>query len=226
MGLLDDLKKQAEQVKTQQLSEQALRAESLKLVEQKMKQAFQYVHELLKQLAVLKPVNPTLFAMPGIADLKDLQYIESFIDYRKTSLHDTEVFDLITFYIRWGVPGKIVVERDMPAAAQKARDVLYGGGIKFTEEELKNERRVAVGWRLTADSSLVTDVRIKADHRQARLQMNSRNLLRLGPDDFVVPAQDVDEPWLEDFAMTLLGQQGNFRKYRTVVNPLAQGAGR
>jgi hypothetical protein len=112
----------------------------------------------------------------------------------------------------------------MPAAAQKARDALYGAGIKFAEEELKNERRVAVAWRFTADSSLVTDVKIKADHRQMRLQVTAKNLLRLGPDDFIVPAQDVDEPWLEDFAMTLLGQQGNFRKYRTVVNPLAQGA--
>jgi hypothetical protein len=215
MGLLDDLKKQAEQVKTAQQSEDAQRTQSLELVEAKMKQSFLYLGELLKQLVVLKPVNPIAFQIPGIADLKDMQFVESFIDYRKTSINDTEVFDQISFYIRWGLPNKIVVDRDMPASAQKVRDVLFMSGIKFAEEEIKSARMTTVGWRFTADSSVVTDVKIKADHGKGLLMVNAKNLMRLGIDDFAVPAADVSEAWLEDFAITLLGQPGNFRKYRT-----------
>ena len=39
MGLLDDLKKQAELVKTQQLSQQSILEENIKLVEARMQQA-------------------------------------------------------------------------------------------------------------------------------------------------------------------------------------------
>ena len=53
MGLLDDLKKQAELAKSQQISEKSLQAESLKVVETKAKQTFQYLNDLLKQLAIL-----------------------------------------------------------------------------------------------------------------------------------------------------------------------------
>src|SRR5260221_14313897 len=53
MGLLDDLKKQAKLVKTQQILQQKLKGYKPNLVGDKMKQTFQYVHELLKQLAVV-----------------------------------------------------------------------------------------------------------------------------------------------------------------------------
>ena len=66
MGLLDDLKKQADLVKTQQILQQNLQGDKLKLVEDKMKQTFQYVHELLKQLAVLKPTSPLVYSIPGV----------------------------------------------------------------------------------------------------------------------------------------------------------------
>ena len=82
MGLLDDLKKQADMVKTQQLNQNEMRDEALKAVEAKMKQAFLYLNDLLKQLAVLKPDNPLVFSIPGVGDLKGLRFAEFFIDYR------------------------------------------------------------------------------------------------------------------------------------------------
>ncbi|MFM9968379.1 MAG: hypothetical protein ACKVQK_08280 [Burkholderiales bacterium] len=102
MGLLDDLKKQAELAKTQQVSAKSMQEESMKAVEAKAKMTFQYLHDLLKQLAVLKPVNPLNFSIPGVAELKNLAYLDSFIDNRKKRIHDVEVIDIITFYIKWG----------------------------------------------------------------------------------------------------------------------------
>jgi len=93
MGLLDDLKKQADLVKTQQIHQQNLQGDKLKLVEDKMKQTFQYVHELLKQLAVVKPTSPLVYSIPWVADFRNLVFTESFIDYRKKRINDKEYFD-------------------------------------------------------------------------------------------------------------------------------------
>lgn len=215
MGLLDDLKKQAELVKTQQTSQQSLREENLKIVEEKMRQAFQYLNELLKQLAVLKPVNPATYSLPGIADLKNLGFSETFIDYRRKRINDRDYFDSISFFIRWGSGEIFVVERDMPAAAQKVRDALFGFRMKFEEEEVKGQRGTASKWRFTARPSIVTDVTIQAEPDQARLVVTAKNLERMGIiDTFAVPAAEFDEVLLEEFAKTLLGQPGAFRKYR------------
>lgn len=217
MGLLDDLKKQAEMVKTQENFQQTLRAENLKVVEEKMKQTFQYVNELLKQLAVLKPVNPAVFSVPGVGDLKNLGFLESFIDYRRKRMHDHDYFDSISFYLKWGSDTSLVVERDMPAAAQKVRDALFGFGLKFNEEEVKGQRGTAALWRFTIQVGLVTDVTIRADHAQGALLIAGKNLMHLGKDDYSIPAVDVQEVLLEEFAKTLLGQGGGLRKYRTVL---------
>ena len=215
MGLLDDLKKQAETVKTQQNLQQTLREGNLQLVEEKMRQAFQYLNELLKQLAVLKPVNPVVYTLPGIGDLKNLGYAESFIDYRRRRINDRDYFDSILFYVRWGSGDTFLVERDMPAAAQKVRDALFGLRLKFQEDEVRGQRGTAATWRFTAQSAIVTDVTIEADHEQGRLLITGKNLERLGTDTFAVPAKDVNEALLEEFAKMLLGQ-GGFRKYRSV----------
>jgi hypothetical protein len=216
MGLLDDLKKQAETVKTQQTFQQATREGNLKEVEEKMKQTFQYLNELLKQLSVVKPVNPAVYALPGIGDLKNLGYAESFIDYRRRRINDRDCFDSILLFIRWGSGETLVVERDMPAAAQKIRDALFGLRLKFQEEEVRGQRGTAPIWRFTAQSAIVTDVTIEADHEQGRLLITGKNLDRLGTDTFAVPAQAVNEALLEEFAKMLLGQPGGFRKYRAV----------
>ena len=216
MGLLDDLKKQAETVKTQQNLQRTLREGNLKEVEEKMRQTFQYLNELLKQLSVLKPVNPVVYTLPGIGDLKNLSYAESFIDYRRRRINDRDYFDSILLFIRWGSGETFVVERDMPAAAQKIRDALFGLRLKFQEEEVRGQRGTAVTWRFTAQSAIVTDVTIEADHEQGRLLITGKNLERLGTDTFAVPARDVNEALQEEFAKILLGQPGGFRKYRTV----------
>lgn len=217
MGLLDDLKKQAELVKSQQVSQQSLLQDRLVAVEARMKQAFQYMHELLKQLAVLKPENPMVFTVPGVVELKGLKFQESFIDYRKSRVAETDVFDVISFYIKWSIPERIEVERDMPGPAQKVRDALFASGLKFQEEEVRSARGTMTGWKFSIDPGLVTDVNIRADREQGCILIRGKNLLRLSIDDFAVPAGELDETMLESFAATLLGQPGNFQRYRTVA---------
>jgi len=219
MGLLDDLKKQAEQVKSQQLSQESLRGENLRLVEEKMRQTFQYLNELLKQLAVLKPVNPVVYALPGIGDLKNLSYAESFVDYRTKRINDRDYLDSVLFFIRWGSGETFVVERDMPETAQKVRSALIGLRLQFQEDEVRGQRGTAPIWRFTARSAIVTDVTIEADYEQGRLLVTGKNLERFGTETFAVPAHDVNEALLEQLAKTLLGQPGGFRKYRAVFAP-------
>ncbi len=220
MGLLDDLKKQAETVQSQQISKSAMREEMLQQVDEKMKLSFQYLNELLKHLVVLKPVNPVKFSVPGVIDLQNLQYGESFIDSRKSRVANADVYDLIQIYLKWGSPAtKVTLDRDMPATAQKVRDALFASGIKFVEDEIMSARSSITGWKFGIESALVTDILIKPDLDQGRLMFRAKNLLRLGIDDFAVPAPEMSEGVLEEFAKTLLGHPSAFQKYRT-VSPL------
>ena len=214
MGLLDDLKKQADMVKSQQLSQQSMLQESIKLVEAKMSQTFLYLNDLLKQLSVLRPTNPTVYAIPGIGDLQNLGFAESFIDYRKKKIADKDHYEVITFFIRWASPDSLVIERDMPAAIQKVRDVLWNFGLKFVEEEIKKPGGGFQKMKFTLPCAITCDIAISADHENGRLMVKGKHFLRLGAEELRIPAGDVNEALLEEFAKMLIGQPTALRKYR------------
>jgi len=214
MGLLDDLKKQADMVKSQQLSQQSMLQESIKLVEAKMNQTFLYLNDLLKQLAVLRPANPMVYSIPGIGDFQNLGFAESFIDYRKKKIGEKDYYDLINFFIRWGSPETFIVERDMPATIQKVRDVLWNSGLKFTEEEIKKPGGGFLKTKFSVPRAITCDITISADYENARLVVKGKHFLRLGPEQLHIPAEDVNEALLEEFAKMLIGQPTVLRKYR------------
>jgi hypothetical protein len=219
MGLLDDLKKQADLVKTQQISQQSLQGDKLKLVEDKMKQAFQYAHELLKQLGVVKPTSPLVYSIPGVTEFRNLVFAESFIDYRKKKINDKEYFDTVHFFIKWAGPDTYTTEKDMPPAMQRIREALWLSKIKFIEEEKKNAKGFVVGAKFIVPASVLTDVIFRADHEQGRLNFQTTHMFGLGVEYLSVPAQEVNEGMLDDLAKALIGQQSEIRKYRVAGAP-------
>jgi hypothetical protein len=214
MGLLDDLKKQADMVKSQKLSQQSMLLESTKLVEAKMHQTFLYLNDLLKQLAVLRPTNPMVYSIPGIGDVQNLAFADSFIDYRKKKIDERDYYDVVSFFIRWASPENLSVERDMPVTIQKVRNVLWEFGLKFAEEEIKKPGGGFLKTKFTVPRTVTCDVTISADYESASLLVKGKHLLRLGPEELRIPAEAVDEALLEEFAKMLIGQPSLLRKYR------------
>lgn len=219
MGLLDDLKKQADLVKTQQILQQNLQGDKVKLVEDKMKQTFQYVHELLKQLGIVKPTSPLVYSIPGVADFKNLVFAESFIDYRKKRISDKEYFDTVHFFIKWAGPDTVNIEKDMPPAMQRIREQLWLSKVKFIEEEKKNSKGFVVGAKFIVPASVLTDIIIKADHEQGKLHFQTTHMFGLGVEYLSVPAPEIGESMLDDLAKALIGQPSEIRKYRVAGAP-------
>jgi len=219
MGLLDDLKKQADLVKTQQISQQTLQGDRLKLVEDKMKQTFQYAHELLKQLGIVKPTSPLVYSIPGVTEFRNLAFAESFIDYRKKKISDKEYFDTVHFFIKWAGPDTYTTEKDMPPAMQRIREALWLSKVKFIEEEKKNAKGFVVGAKFIVPASVLTDVIFKADHEQGKLNFQTTHMFGLGVEYLSIPAQEINEGLLDDLSKALIGQPSEIRKYRVAGAP-------
>lgn len=214
MGLLDDLKKQAEQVKMQQLASQPT-AETIRLVDERMKLTYTYLNDLLNQLKILKPQNPLTYVLPGIGEMKHLEFNDSFIDYRKKKISDKDCFDTLRLSIRWQGQHAIVVERDMPGTIEQTRAALWQCRAKFEEDEVRTKYGTVDSVRFKVEETILTEISIKADYEHRRLLMKTNNLLRVGPDHFEVPVRDISEAVLEELAHMLLGKNSEFRKYRS-----------
>ena len=219
MGLLDDLKRQADMVRTHDSLQRSNLQENVRVVDQAMHRAFLYLLELFKQLEVLKPANPTVYEIEGVGTLKDLKYVSGFVDPRKRKFADRDVYDYMDFYVKWAAPSNMVVERDMPHTIKKVRDMLWHSNIKFTEVETKTQFGSVGKCKFTIPAALTVNFTLKADIEGRRLLFYGKNALRLATDDFVVPADELTDELLEELAKILIGQQrsSSFMRYRAAL---------
>jgi hypothetical protein len=218
MGLLDDLKRQADLQRTQTSLQRSMREENVRAVDEAMHRAFMYLQDLFKQLAVLIPVNPVVYAMRGIGEFRDLRYADFFIDARKKKIGERDVYDYTDFWVKWTAPSPLLFTREMPHEIAKARELLRNANIKFTEEEKKVPGGPVLNVKFVVPAAITVDFTMRADHDQRRVLFYGKNALQLGIDDFVVPADELTEAMVEEFAKVLIGQPSEFtRRYRTVL---------
>ncbi len=217
MGLLDDLKKQADLVRTHENFQRSVQTENIQVVEDAMRRSFKYLHDLLEQLKVIKPVNPIVYALAGIGEMRDLGFSDSSIDHRTKRIADKDHYERVELYLMWTSPTDLIVARDMPQAAEKVRDSLRSANVRFSEDEKKGPLGTVLLTRFRIPKTVRTDVSIRADYAERRLIVVSKNLLRTGRDDFAFPADDCNERLLEDLARLLIGQPSDLRRYRTVL---------
>ena len=217
MGLLDDLKRQADMVRTHDSLQRSNLQENVRVVDEAMHRAFLYLLELFKQLEVIKPQLPTVYEIEGVGQLKDMKYVSGFVDPRKKKFADRDVYDYMDFYVKWASPHNLVVERDMPTTIKKVRDMLWTSNIKATEVETKTQFGSVGKVKFTIPVALTVNFTLKADIEGRRLLFYGKNALRLATDDFVVPADELSDEMLEELAKLLLGQRSNFMRYRAAL---------
>lgn len=217
MGLLDDLKKQAEIARTHENVQRSVHAENVQAVEEAMQRTFIYLHDVLEQLKVIRPTNPIIYRLPGIGELSDLAYADSFVSYRTKLIADKEFYDCIELFILWRSPDDLSVDRDMPAAAEKVRELLWRANVRFEENEQRGAQGTTVLTRFRIPRAMRMGVTIRADYAERRLVLITKNLLRTGADDFAFLVDECNEKLLEDIVRMLLGQPSDFRRFRTVL---------
>jgi hypothetical protein len=214
MDLMQELRMQAEALQKAQGAREAQRAELLSSMETAMARSFKYFHELLKHLSIVKPANPTSYSIPTVGAFEGLTFRESFIDSRKKREGEADVYDSIHFFVRWASDEHLVIERDSTAQVQRVRDALWTCNVRYTEDQLRpNATLVRIVF--TIPRNMVTDVVIRADYDKGALLFSTRNLARLGPEDFRVPAGEATKEVLDDLGRMLLGQRSNFTRYRS-----------
>jgi len=217
MGLLDDLKRQADMVRTHDSLQRSNLQENTRVVDEAMHRAFLYLLELFKQLEVLKPATPTVYDIEGVGVLKDMKYAGGFVDPRKRKFGDRDVYDYMDFYVKWAAAGNLVIERDMPHTIKKVRDMLWASNIKAAEVETKTAYGSLGKVKFTIPVAINVNFTLKADIEGRRLLFYGKNALRLATDDFVVPADELSDEMLEELAKLLLGQRSNFMRYRAAL---------
>lgn len=198
-SFLEQLKKQAEQVKTQESEAEKRKKQLLahleKVTKPKMRQIYFYLYEMVEHLKLIKPNPPVFYTLPILGEYKDLkqdEYILSGFDEQNLS-----------FFLRIAchTHRKNVFEIKDESKVKEMCNYLYSHNIRFKwiQENDKQQKFFRAIFQL--DGEIFLEFNFRAEPQTANIHLNVRNFEEFGKVDYLIPPQDVDNKFLDQLAM-------------------------
>lgn len=214
MGFLQQLKQQAQEVKSQQGTQvQALDA-NIKATEDACQSVHHYLADLAAQLNVIEPDARSL-SLDGRTRWPAMKLSQFRFDVRKKTLRQREVVDFVA--LGWqmlprvatptpnGTPASVSV--NFPPDLERVESRLRAGQIKHARLEQRHpETRKLQAIVFEHDLAARASVLFTADHDQALFQVRLACVTGLDSQTVTLPASAITTAWLDDLAKAIVGQ--------------------
>ncbi|MDR3351591.1 MAG: hypothetical protein LBO00_00950 [Zoogloeaceae bacterium] len=172
---------------------------------------FSYLHDFSKQLDVIQPVISRRYQVADDHELRDLQWSNSFAEYRTFShggvLELAETVNL-GYQLRSAAP-PLVIEKE-GGLAEAFRHRFFDFGLKVREIEFRSSSRYLERIRFIIKPEFRVGLHWNMDPIQNTLILRMRNLERLGPTRYFLKPEQVTEDLLERLGRLILGQSESF----------------
>ena len=205
MGLLDDLKKQADAVKAQDVDRtESMRATAV-AVDHALRRTFLYLNDLGKQLNVVQMPSPFAFDLPTVGKIDGLVIKDFFCDFRSKHFIDRDYYGEVQVGYRcWA--DKVITVKKGPDEMERFRDILWQSNIEHTSEQFRNERKVITHEVFKVKCDFRVQAKLDGDHESGKFKIVSKNVGAFTVDLFNVLAQEMNDPAVEEFAKYLIGR--------------------
>lgn len=210
MGFLDDLKRQADALKTQSSFDAAAVARNTALVEAACKTTLHYFMELAPQLNVLQLKPRIRFSLDSRTPLDNLARGDFMVDSRLQRLRDQDVFEHIVIHGQQKSGQVMSMNKDFPPEIERLESRLRQAGITpdvETRRDPDNGRLQHVSFRFTADVILMVKVFPEHDLGRVRFQVVNLDALETVTAEF--PAHAVTTGLLDELARWLTGEMNH-----------------
>lgn len=213
MGFLDDLKRQADALKSQQTVDSEGLARNAALSEAACKTTLQYWMELMPQLNVLQPKSRVRYSLDNRTPLDDLVRSDFRVDSRRKQHRGQEVFDHVVIHGVQKTGRKMTMSKDFPPEIERLEGRLRQAGITPDVQILRdqtNGRLQETRFTFTADLTLI--VRLLPDHDTGRVRFQAVNLDGFETVTAEFAAHRVTSALLDELARWMAGETHEFLK--------------
>lgn len=205
MGLLDELKQEAENLKTREDDGQDTTPADAELVmrqlEPKMKALYKYFSEFNDHLNVVSPDVSGDYLLEGLGTLTKLRQG----DYSLTT-DDPKSIHKFTFHWSCSRQGRHEFKIDNPIIAEKHRETLWNYNLRFNKRDLQN----GAGAVFVVDAFVPVSCEFEADPAKNVIRLKLKNLGALGIINHSYPPEKVNEELMDEFAKCVLRRPNRF----------------
>lgn len=224
MGLLDDLKKEADTLKNQEAERTQTIKANAAAVDRALRKTFNYMNELFKQLNVVKPACPRTYDLQSVGVIDGLSQSEYRIEFRTSQRNNSEHYENLSVTFRRSKPEQLTVKRDAEQI-ERFRDLLWQNNMRFTSEVFRNERRVVITEVFKINCEILCGADIIGDYDNGAVRFKLKNIEDFGPTVYTLEPDSINDQALEDLARMFIGKDSNFKNYnrRPAANLSATG---
>ncbi len=212
MGLLDDIKKEADSLRNQEAERSQTLKANAAAVDRALRKTFQYMFELFKQLNVVKPACPLGYELHSVGKIDGLSQGEYRIEYRTSQRDGREHYESVSITFKRGKPDVLTVKREAETI-ERFRDLLWQNNMRFTSEVFRNERRVVVSEVFKISCEILCGAEIVGDYDNGVIRFKLKNVEDFGPTMYTLEPDTVNDQSLEDLARLFIGKESNFKNY-------------
>jgi len=211
VGLLDDLKKQADALKAQDVDKTESLRSSAVTVDHALRRCFLYLNDLGKQLNVVQMPSPFTFDLPTVGKIDGLIIKDFFCDFRSKHFIDKDYYgEVHVAYRAWS--DKVLTIKKGPDDMEKFRDVLWQSNIEHKSEQYRNERKVITHEVFKVNCDFRIQAKIDGDHETARIKIVTKNVGGFSVDLFNVLAIEMNDQGVEEFAKFFIGRPNRWEE--------------
>jgi len=222
MGLLDDLKKQAES--RQQLPpshDEALRQHGyFDPVQNALTEVSRYVGELANSLNVVKPNVQRQFYIEGSTRLSGLQQRDYTVRDRRKTFENRDYLTEVSLLFTCQGSENLTFEKDTPRAIENMKEFFWGYSLPFECREIRNERAKVEKAVFTLIARVPASVVLSGNWDTGAFKLTLRNVEVLGNVEHSFKASDITHELLEEIGKLVLAQPNRLRDFGKLDEPM------
>ncbi|MEO5677642.1 MAG: hypothetical protein ABIQ84_08845 [Usitatibacter sp.] len=205
MGLLDDLKKQADHLKAQDTDRTESMRSTAVSVDHALRRSFLYLNDLGKQLNVVQMPSPFKYNLPTVGDIDGLVIKDFFCDFRSKHFIDKDYYgEVHVAYRCWS--DRVLTVKKGPDDMEKFRDILWQSNIEHKSEQFRNERKVITHEVFKVNCDFRVQAKIEGDHETSKIKIVTKNVGGFLVDMYQLMGQEMNEQGVEEFAKYFIGR--------------------
>ena len=209
MGILDELREQAESVKTSSETErerrERLHRKYVEDINPKLLQFYRFLHELVNHLNYIKLDVLASYDLPVVGKYDDYKQGS----YRIVADSDTEMKD-IKFQFVCERKGEFNFFIDNCAEVERVEDFFSKNHIQFYCKKERDERYNVVSGDFKVKGVVPILIRMMADIEESRIVMTITNFDDLGTRKLILKPEQINEELLDRFGNYILRREPTF----------------
>ena len=211
MGLLDELKQEADSLLVRQRASQEELNGKLRAAHDRLNEALQYYVQLFNSLNIVKPQIRRSYYIEGSSRLENLLQCDYNVNGRRLTVENHEYVDAIVLRLRCVGTAQLEIEKDSQILVDRLREHLWSHGLKFNVRESRREGAYIDRGHFSINPEVTVNITLEADIEHAQVKISIRNLERLGEYVYVYDYDEVGPELLEEVGRAILNKPHKLR---------------